>query len=125
MFITLLLVTFAISIGVATAVVRLFRSALAVILARLVTEELAFAWQRYMEFAIYVVGVSGGVRVWELEKYITGRGRDGKAVELNTDRWVLEVYRTIIRDAAEHCLDALGLLRLCADRVRDHAGIRA
>ena len=96
MFITLLLVTFAVSIGVATAVVRLFRSALAVILARLVTEELAFAWQRYMEFAIYVVGVSGGVRVWELEKYITGRGRDGKAVELNTDRWVLEVYRTII-----------------------------
>jgi len=121
LFITLLLVTFAISIGVATAVVRLFRSALAVILARLVTEELAFAWQRYMEFAIYVVGISGGVRVWELEKYITGRGRDGKAVELNTDRWVLEGSL----NAAEHCLDALGLLRLCADRVRDHAGIRA
>ena len=58
MFITLLLVTFAISIGVATAVVRLFRSALAVILARLVTEELAFAWHRYMEFAIYVVGLA-------------------------------------------------------------------
>ncbi len=49
-----------------------------------------------MTFAIYVVGVSGGVRVWELEKYVNPRGKDVPPIELNADRWTLEVYRTII-----------------------------
>jgi hypothetical protein len=43
-----------------------------------------------------VVGVSSGVRVWELEKYITPRSKDAELVVLNADRWTLEVYRTII-----------------------------
>ena len=54
------------------------------------------AWQRYIKFAIYVVGISGGVRIWELEKYITPRGKDAEPVVLNMDRWTLEVYRTVI-----------------------------
>jgi hypothetical protein len=57
--------------------------------------EIAAAWQRYMTFAIYVVGISGGVRIWELEKYITARKEEPPLV-LNMDRWVLELYRTII-----------------------------
>jgi hypothetical protein len=43
-----------------------------------------------------VVGISGGVRIWELEKYITPRGKDDPPIILNGDRWVLEVYRTVI-----------------------------
>ena len=48
-------------------------------------------------FAIYVVGISSGVRIWDLEKYITPRtAKDAQIIELTRDRWVLEVYRTII-----------------------------
>ena len=95
MFITLLAVTLVISIGCCALVVRLFREPMKRILDRVVSTELSGAWCRYMEFAIYVVGVSGGVRIWELEKYITAR-RDGTPIGLNADRWVLEVYRTLI-----------------------------
>ena len=51
-----------------------------------------------MKFAILVVGVSAGVRIGELEKYITPWRWDEKAqiVPLTGERWVLEVYRTII-----------------------------
>ena len=59
---------------------------------------------RYMKFAIYVVGISGGVRVRSLERYILpqesfspeGESRDIPPFELTTERWVLEIYRTII-----------------------------
>jgi hypothetical protein len=54
-------------------------------------------------FAIFVVGVSTGVRIWELEKYITPRDYErtpnaGQILppELTQERWILEVYRTII-----------------------------
>ena len=43
-----------------------------------------------------VVGVSGGGRIWALEKYITARTKDAEPVILTADRWVLEVYRTLI-----------------------------
>jgi hypothetical protein len=43
-----------------------------------------------------VVGVSGGVRVWELEKYVTPRGSETSPVVLNADRWTLEVYPSLL-----------------------------
>lgn len=96
MFLTLLVVTFAIAFLVTTIVSVLFRKSLAGILDRLLARELSVAWQRYMTFALYVVGISGGVRIWELEKYISPRSSDQPALALTTERWVLEVYRTII-----------------------------
>ncbi|MFZ1729755.1 MAG: hypothetical protein WAV84_06470 [Bacteroidota bacterium] len=68
------------------------------ILSRIVAEEMQFAWSRYMTFAMYVVGISGGVRMWELERYITAPslGPDATILHLSSERWVLEVYRTII-----------------------------
>jgi hypothetical protein len=96
MFITLLAVTFVISIFVSFVVVRLFRQPIERILQRVVAEGISAAWVRYLTFAIYVVGVSGGVRVWDLEKYITPRPEETEVIVLNAERWVLEVYRTII-----------------------------
>lgn len=96
MFITLLVVTFLIALATSLLVVRLFRAPIRSILARVVSAELSGAWHRYLDFAVVVVGVSGGVRIWELEKYITARTRDTEPVILNADRWVLEVYRTLI-----------------------------
>jgi len=94
MFIMLLGVTFAIAIFVSFIVVRLFHKPLVGILQRIVAEEISAAWLRYLKFAIYVVGVSGGVRVWDLEKYITPRPEETEIIVLNAERWVLEVYRT-------------------------------
>ena len=96
MFLTLLVVTFLIALFVTSIVASVFRKSVAGILDRLLARELSAAWQRYMTFAIYVVGVSGGVRIWELEKYISPRGKDQPELLLNVDRWVLEVYRTVI-----------------------------
>ena len=96
MFITLLVVTFTIALITSLAVVRLFRDPVENILGRVVHKSLAGAWHRYLNFAVVVVGVSGGVRIWELEKYITPRAQAALPIELNLDRWVLEVYRTLI-----------------------------
>ncbi|MBI2950283.1 MAG: hypothetical protein HYY23_21840 [Verrucomicrobia bacterium] len=97
MFLTLLLVTFVVSTIVSIIVARVFRSPVERILKRIIADELSSAWLRYLMFALYVVGISSGVRVWDLEKYITKPlGRGAEIVELTADRWVLEVYRTII-----------------------------
>jgi hypothetical protein len=77
-------------------VARLFSQPIMDILTRLVGEALRAAWHRYLCFAIYVVGVSGCVRIWSLERYVTPRSESQGILELNADRWVLEVYRTII-----------------------------
>lgn len=95
MFLTLLLVTFLIAAAIATMTAVLFSKPIKNILGRLVSDELAPIWLRYLLFAIYVVGISGGVRVWEIEKYITPE-KDGRLLVLNSDRWVIEVYKTII-----------------------------
>jgi hypothetical protein len=97
MFVTLLLVTFSIAVFASYVVARLFDRSIAAILKRIVADELSAAWQRYLTFAIFVVGVSGGVRIWELEKYITPHMRDVEPIVLNGDRWILEVYRTVIQ----------------------------
>lgn len=94
MFITLLGVTFAIAVVVSFIVVQIFRRPIVNILDRVVTEELSHVWLKYLTFALYVVGVSGGVRVWDLEKYITPRTEETEIIVLNAERWVLEVYRT-------------------------------
>ena len=96
MFLTLLLVTFLIAALVSFIVARLFDKPLRQILGRLVAEDLSAAWHRYIVFAIYVVGISGGVRVWSLEQYILPRDRNSPALELTRERWTLEVYRTVI-----------------------------
>ena len=98
MFLLLLAVTFVVALVVSFFVVRLFTSPLDGILRRIIADEISTAWLKYLKFAIYVVGVSKGARVWELERYVTpGRyDKDSRILELTTERWVLEIYRTVI-----------------------------
>jgi len=97
MFITLLIVTFVIAFAVSTIIVFFFKKPLDKILARIISDEISKAWSKYLLFAIYVTGISSGVRIWDLEKYITEPRYEGsKIVQLTSERWVLEVYRTII-----------------------------
>lgn len=97
MFITLLAVTFLISAAVSSIVVRIFGKPIDGILQRIIADPISQAWVKYVKFAVYVVGISSGVRIFELERYITpGQFKDAQVLILTRDRWVLEVYRTII-----------------------------
>jgi hypothetical protein len=98
MFITLLIATFVISFVVSTIVVLFFSKPLDNILDRIISDQISKAWSKYLKFAIYVTGISSGVRIWDLEKYITKSQvyKDAEIVQLTTERWVLEIYRTII-----------------------------
>ena len=97
MFITLLAVTFVISLVVSLTVVAMFTKPIDGILQRIISDPISEAWVKYVKFAICVVGVSSGVRVRELERYITpAQFQNAQVLTLTRARWVLEVYRTII-----------------------------
>lgn len=98
MFAGLLIVTLILAAAVSVAVARAFSQPLDRILTRIIADEISSAWLRYMKFAILVVGISAGVRIHELEKYITPLrwDKDAKLLELTPERWLLELYRTII-----------------------------
>jgi hypothetical protein len=99
MFITLLVVTFAIAFGVAFIIDSLFKQSLNSILKRIITDDIYTAWAQYVRFALYVVGTSSGVRLWDLERYLASPNTQTyspPAPELTSERWILEVYRTII-----------------------------
>ncbi len=97
MFLTLLIVTFAVAVLVSVIVALAFNKPIQRILNRIIPDELGREWHRYLMFALFVVGISSGVRIWDLEKYITKpMYKDAEIVELTRDRWILEIYRTII-----------------------------
>lgn len=98
MFITLLLVTFLIASAVAVLASRWFSRPIQRILGQIVDDEVTFAWTMYLRFAILVVGISSGVRIFQLERYITPSfgPENTQVLQLTRDRWVLEIYRTII-----------------------------
>jgi hypothetical protein len=95
MFIALLAIVLVLSAIVCFAVTLVFRKQVDRILQRLVGEDIYTAWSKYLLFAVYVVGISGGVRVWELDRYITP-AKDQQIIELTSDRWFLEIFRTVI-----------------------------
>lgn len=98
MIVTLLVVTFVLSLAVALLVVWLFRKPVRAIMDRVVGDPLGAAWVRYVMLALLVVGVGGGVRPWDYERYLSGTAERPQLV-LNGDRWVLEIYQTVVGTA--------------------------
>ncbi len=101
MFLLLLLVTFAVAAIISLLVVKFFAAPINKIFWSILKSDLAQAWERYVRFAALVTGISGGVRIWALERYIVTQPRVEGAPfvpppELNWEVWTLEVYRTII-----------------------------
>ena len=96
MFLTLLLVTLSLSIAVSYTAARVFRKPIGEIFSRIIQDNISAAWQRYIMFATYVVGISGGVRLYELERYITPQQIEIGILTLSGERWILEIYRTLI-----------------------------
>jgi hypothetical protein len=102
MFISLLAATFVVALLVSVIVSYAFNKPLDRILLRIIADDIAEGWHKYLRFAIIVVGVSSGVRLYQLERYIVpdkvipGAETVPEALELTSERWVLEIYRTII-----------------------------
>ena len=100
MFYYLIISTFALALLVSFVVMRLFSGSINDILARIIHDHIHEAWAKYTKFAGMVVGTSSGIRIYDMEKYITPltyAENDKKIViELTQERWVLEIYRTII-----------------------------
>ena len=96
MFFSLLAVTFLVAVSVSAITIRFFDKPVTRILERIVATELATAWHRYIIFAAYVVGISGGVSLYKLEQYISARHESTAVLELTAETWTLEVYRTVI-----------------------------
>ena len=96
MFIGLLAVTLLIALAVSALVAVLFSRPVKRIMQRIVPDEISAAWVRFLTFAIFVVGIGGGVRIRDLERYITPRSAELGILELTPERWVIEVYSTII-----------------------------
>lgn len=95
-FLLLLIVTLAIALVVAGGVVLFFRSPLDRIFNRIIGEEIAIAWRKFLTFALYVVGVSSGVKIYKLEQFIRPESEHFTRPELSAEYWGLEIYRTII-----------------------------
>ena len=98
MFLFLLLATFIVALAVSFLVMRLFTKPVDSVLRRIIADEISAAWSKYMKFAILVVGVSTGVPLRDLEKYINPAlgGREVQTASLSFDRWVFELYRAAI-----------------------------
>lgn len=98
MFYGLMLVTFVIATAVSALCVRIFSRPADAILHRIIHDEIYRSWLTYLKFALYVVGISAGVRIRQLEQYISPQDsrKEGLTLHLTPERWTLEVYRTII-----------------------------
>ncbi len=91
----LILTTFLSGVLVSLVVSSFFKRPISNILKKLIDDEIYLAWVKYMIFAIYVVGISSGVNLWQLEKFITP-AKDSLSPELTSVRWFFEIYRSII-----------------------------
>lgn len=96
MIIALLIATFVIALAVASIVVLAFTNPIGSSLTRVDPTDVSHAWARYLKYAIYVVGIGGGVRVWDFEKYLAPVQPYAQVVSLTPNRWMLEVYQTTI-----------------------------
>ena len=100
MFYYLMTSTFVLALGVSFMVMRLFSQSIQDILARIIQDPIHDAWAKYTKFAGMVVGTSSGIRIYDMEKYITPLTYTDNnkkiVIELTQERWVLEIYRTII-----------------------------
>ncbi len=101
MFFYLLISTFILAFLVSFIVMQLFSGSINNILARIIHDPIHSSWAKYTKFAGMVVGISSGVRIYDMEKYInpmmyTPKNEQGIILQLTTERWFLEIYRTII-----------------------------
>lgn len=92
MFVTLLLANLVASLLVCLATVLIFSFPLAKVLKDRFSEDAAAVWMKFILFTVFVIGISVGTRIWEIERYADPQ--KGGAISQNL--LVLEVYKTVI-----------------------------
>src|SRR5258708_40165699 len=99
MFLYLLFATFWTALAVSFFVMRLFTKPVDSVLQRIIADEISAAWSKYMKFAIHVVGVSAGVQLRDLEKYINPAlgGGEVQTPSLSFVGWVFALYRLSVQ----------------------------
>jgi hypothetical protein len=95
-FVLLLVITLVIAIAVSGLVVLFFRKPIDKIFARIIGEEISIAWRKFLTFALFVVGISSGVNIYKLERFVSPTVEPAQRPVLSAQFWALEVYRTII-----------------------------
>ena len=93
-FFTLLVAACLVAVILSHLVVMIFSKPLTRVFDRIIGDEIAGAWVRYVKFAVYVVGISGGVRIWQLDRYLMPQGEE--AVALTDALWGWEMFRTLL-----------------------------
>jgi hypothetical protein len=97
MFYFFLLVTLITALVVSAVVVASFRKPTLKIFQRIIGEDLAASWHKFLLFALYVVGVSSGVNLRKLEQYVFPSGPESEQVRVLTSQaWGFEIFRTIL-----------------------------
>jgi hypothetical protein len=91
-FYALFLVQLAVAFAASFLAAVLFDRATGAVFVRAFGEEVGRGWRWLVRFAVLVVGVASGVRLYDLERYAEA----GEAPRLNAAEWLLEVYRSAI-----------------------------
>lgn len=96
-FILLLIVTLVISLVVSTIVILFFRRPVDRIFQRIIGEDIAVAWRKFLMFALVVVGVSSGVSIWRLERFVEPVAEGATRPVLTAETWSVEIFRSILQ----------------------------
>lgn len=81
------------ALAVCFATIALLWRPLADLMANRLSPSAAILWSRTLKFAICVIGVSLGIRVWEIERFLL------PDQEITANIVVLEAYKTLLRTA--------------------------
>ena len=95
-FFSLLLVTLLIAVVVTIVVIFSFSKPIKHILLRIIGEEIAVVWRKFLTFALFVVGISSGISIRNLERFIAPITEESPRPDLTLEFWALEIYRTLI-----------------------------
>lgn len=96
-FVLLLTTTLVVSLLVSFIVMFFFRKPVDKIFQRVIGEDIATAWRKFLMFALVVVGVSSGVNIWRLERFVEPVAEGAAKPVLTAEVWGVEVFRSIIQ----------------------------
>jgi len=95
-FFSLLFTSLLIAALVSLIVIFSFKKSIKSIFLRIIGEDIAIVWQKFLTFALFVVGIASGVNIYKLERFIAPITEDKPRPELTPESWSLEIFRSII-----------------------------
>ena len=105
MFVALFGASFVLALVLSVIIAWLSREAIDTILRRFVAGSVVRrGFEKYIRFAIVVVGISGGTQVKPLQEFISASQYNKAALQaaLTQEFWAMELYRTVIGNLGRH-----------------------